>query len=115
MKIEVLYSADCPNYLGGLEMIREMLAETGIPAEVELVRVETPEDAVRLHFIGSPTVHIDGVDVEMYATFAPRAYGLGCRKYASDDGPSDWPSKRALRDSIEMGRLAELDMLSSCC
>jgi hypothetical protein len=81
MKIELLYFDGCPNYEALLPELRELLGEQGIiEEEVELRRVETVEDAERERFLGSPTVRIDGSDVE------PRAaerddYGLKCRLY----------------------------------
>lgn len=115
MKIEVLYSPDCPYYVMALQLVHEVLAETGITAQVELVRVETEDDARRLKFIGSPTVRVNDVDVETYVTFAARDFGLRCRLYADEDEALGWPGKRILRDSIEVGHLADMDMLSTCC
>lgn len=115
MKIEVLYSPDCPNYVAALALVHEVLAETGIQAQVELVRVETEDDARRLQFIGSPTVRVDGLDVEPYVTFTAKDFGLRCRLYAEDGQVLGWPGRRMLRDSIEMGQLAEMDMLFTCC
>lgn len=121
MKIEVLYSPECQDYVAALEAIYWALAETDIPARVELVRVESEEDAPRLEFIGSPTVRVDGVDVEPYMTFAAqgdpsdRPYGLRCRLYAEDGQAQGWPSERMVRDAVEVGYLAERDMLATCC
>lgn len=115
MKIEVLYSPECPNYVQTLALVHDVLAETGIPAQVELVRVETEDEARRLRFIGSPTVRVDGVDVEPYVTFAARDFGLRCRWYAEDGQVLGWPGRRMLQDTIEVGHLAEMDLLATCC
>lgn len=121
MKIEVLYSPDCPDYVMALELIHEILAESDIAARIELVRVATEEEARRLEFIGSPTVRVDGVDVEPNVTFATqrdrsvRPYGLRCRLYAEDGEALGWPGRRMLRHAIEVGHLAEMDMLATCC
>jgi len=115
MKIEVLYSPDCPDYIAALEAIYQVLADMDIRARIELIRVETDEDARRLRFIGSPTVRVDGVDVEPYVTFAAKDFGLRCRFYAEGGEALGWPSKRVLRDTIEVGYLAEMGMLAACC
>lgn len=118
MKIEVLYSPDCPHGVTALGLVHEVLAETGIEARVELVRVETEADARRLEFIGSPTVR---VDVEPHVTFAAmgdhagRPYGLRCRRYAEDGEALQWPGRGMLRDTIEVGHLAERGLLATCC
>lgn len=115
MEIEVLYSPDCPHYVTALQLVHEILAETGIAAQVELVRVETEDDAHRLEFVGSTTVRVDGVDVEPYVTFAAKDFGLRCRLYAEDGEVLSWPSQRMLRDTIEVCYLAEMGMLAACC
>ena len=45
MKIEVLYFDGCPAYRTAKKALREVLAEEGIEAEVELVAVNTDEEA----------------------------------------------------------------------
>ena len=115
MKIELLYTADCPGYVTAAELIRKVLSETGIPARLELVPVETQEQAQRLRFIGSPTVRVDGLDLDPYVTFAATDFGLRCRKYQDGHQERGWPSKRQLKDVIEVGWLAERGLLASCC
>ncbi len=123
MKIEILYMPECPHYLAALELVQEVLAATGISAEVELIRVETEADAHRLEFMGSPTVRVDGVDVEPHVTFASparqpaggRDFGLRCRSYAADGQARGWPGERMLRDTIEVAHLVEMGILVGCC
>lgn len=115
MKIEVLYIPGCPNYLPALELIYDILAETGIAAQVALVRVETEAEARRLKFIGSPTVRVDGLDAEPQVTFAAKDFGLRCRLYAEDGQMRGWPDRQTLRDMIEMGHLSEMGWLPTCC
>ena len=54
----------CPNYLGARELVERVAADLGIEAEVRLVEVQTPADAQRLRFLGSPTIRLNGRDVE---------------------------------------------------
>lgn len=115
MKIEVLYTPGCPDYIPALEVVYRALADSGIPALVKLVRVETEADARRLRFTGSPSVRVDGVDVQPYATFAIGDFGLGCRLYAEEGQAMGWPSERMVREAVEVGHLAEMDMLATCC
>lgn len=115
MKIEVLFSPGCPHYVAAIESIHEILAETGIAAQIELVPVETEDEARQLKLIGSPTVRVDGLDVETYVSFAAKDFGLRCRQYTEGGDVLDWPSRRMLRDTIEVGHLAELGLLAGCC
>ena len=64
MKIELLYFEGCPSYGELLPTLRELLASEGVKDEVEVRRVETPEEAEFEHFLGSPTVRINGEDVD---------------------------------------------------
>jgi hypothetical protein len=86
MRIELLYFDGCPNHAAFLPRLRELLARAGVPdARVRQHRMESEAAARREHFLGSPTLRIDGVDVDPGA--AERTdYGLKCRLYHSDEG-----------------------------
>jgi hypothetical protein len=64
MRIELLYFDGCPSCERFLPRLRELVAETAVGADIELRRVESAEAAVDERFLGSPTVRVDGVDVE---------------------------------------------------
>lgn len=115
MKIELLHSPGCNGATAALNLIREVMVETGIDAEVALIPVETEEEAQRLRFVGSPTVRVNDLDVEPYVTFAGQDFGLRCRTYVEDGKASSLPPRRVLRDAVEMGLLAEMDLLGTCC
>lgn len=115
MNVELLYTPDCPDYVHAAALIRMVLAETRIPARLKLIPVETEEQARRLRFIGSPTVRVDGLDLDPYVTFAATDFGRRCRKYLDGQHTRGWPSKRLLKDAIEVGWLAERGLLAACC
>ena len=79
-KVEVLYFKGCPNHQQTVELAREIVTELGVDVAVEQVEVRTLEDAARLRFLGSPSVHVDGVDIEAAAR-ASTAYAFACRTY----------------------------------
>jgi hypothetical protein len=83
-QIELLYFADCPHYQQALAMVRDALATAGITASVELVAVETPTEAERQHFYGSPTIRVDGMDIVSPDPTARPA--LACRIYRTTQG-----------------------------
>jgi hypothetical protein len=62
MKIEVLYFDGCLTYESAANTLRAVLAEEGMEAEVQLVAVNSDEEAGRLRFSGSPTIRVDGED-----------------------------------------------------
>jgi copper chaperone CopZ len=84
MKIEILYFDECPNHGPTAERVKEALQQEGLDAKV--VEVYVPDDgtARSLRFLGSPTVRIDGLDIEPSARLS-KEFGLMCRTY-SDRG-----------------------------
>jgi hypothetical protein len=85
MKVEVLYSDGCPSQEPLMPRLRELLAETGVDAPVELKHVESVEAAERERFLGSPTLRVNGRDVDP-AAGERTDFGLKCRLYPSADG-----------------------------
>ena len=90
MEVRLLYFDGCPHWTVAEERLRVALASIGSGGQaIEHVLVETPEDAERLGFIGSPTVVVDGRD--------PFAKGgeqsaLACRVYSTPQGPEGSPT-----------------------
>ena len=64
MRVSFLYYEDCPSHDLALERLREVMAEEGISSEVEVIKVETEEQARELRFIGSPTIRVDGQHID---------------------------------------------------
>ena len=94
MRVEVLFVPGCPNYEPAVERLKKVLVSEGLDVEVHGVPVNTGEDATTLMFPGSPTIRIDGEDVEREQTNAP---GLTCRLYANRTGV---PSEETLRLAV---------------
>ncbi len=94
MRAEVLFVPGCPNYEPARERLQGVLVSVGLDIEVHGVPVNTGEDAMALMFPGSPTIRIDGADVEPSQINAP---GLTCRLYANQTGV---PSEETLRLAV---------------
>ena len=84
--IEVLYFEGCPNLEPTLELARGVAKELGVDAAVRKVEVHDHEEAERLHFLGSPSVRVQGVDIEPGAD-ARTEYALSCRVYENSGVP----------------------------
>jgi hypothetical protein len=97
--IELLYFDGCPNHEAFVPHLRELLAQAAIDATIELRRVETIEDAERERFLGSPTVRVDGRDVDPGAQ-GRDDYGMKCRLYATDEGLRGTPLDAWILDAI---------------
>jgi hypothetical protein len=74
MKVELLTTQGCSNGARTAALLAEVLRELAPGTVVAEITVETPEEAARLGFPGSPTVRIDGRDIEPEA---PTSTGLG--------------------------------------
>ena len=94
MRIELLYFEDCPHYLPTLDRLREALRGADINVDVIEVEVTSAAAAERLRFIGSPTIRINGMDIEAGARSEQRV-GLACRRY-----PGDLPSEEIIRAAL---------------
>ena len=95
MRVSFLYYEECPSYDLALERLREVMDEEGIPNEVEVIKVESEEQARKLRFVGSPTICVDGQDIDPPSD---SRYALTCRAYRlADDRISPLPSKDMIR------------------
>lgn len=96
MKIEVLYLEGCPNYLPAIERLRAVLNEEGLTtAELFEIEVKDESAAQALKFWGSPTIRVNGADIEADLRHMP-ARGLACRRYLGGT-PSEEMIRVALR------------------
>jgi len=73
MKIQVLLSPGCSHGASALELVSLVVKENAPEAEVETILVETLEDASRWSFPGSPTIRVNGTDIQQPA---PKNFGL---------------------------------------
>ena len=87
MRIEVLDFRGCPNSGPTIDLVRRTAVTLGVRSPVETVEVLSLEDAVRLRFLGSPTVRVNGVDVEAAAR-GRSDFAMVCRLYGSSGMPS---------------------------
>jgi hypothetical protein len=85
MRIDFFFWADCPSHEQALERLREVMAEERLTAPIGITEVRDEQQAVELRFLGSPTIRIDGVDVDPTADQYDQ-YNLTCRIYTRPDG-----------------------------
>lgn len=99
MKVELFFWEGCPSYPEAEELLADVLRARGIESELERREVSTQEEAEQLHFPGSPTIRIDGRDVDEAGASAPPA--LNCRIYYLPDGRvSPVPSREQLEAAL---------------
>jgi hypothetical protein len=97
--IEVLYLRGCPHVDGLGEHIEQLVNQHGFHERVIWRCIHSDAHAQVEQFLGSPTVRVNGRDVEP-AAGQRRGYGLACRIYPGAAGvPSDKWILGALRKS----------------
>ncbi|CAN5885432.1 hypothetical protein BH23ACT11_BH23ACT11_15860 [soil metagenome] len=100
MRIDFLFFEDCPSHSQALARLRKVLAERAERAEISVTEVTTEEQALDLEFLGSPTIRIDGQDIDPILDHPN--YALSCRTYHLEDGRiSPLPSEGMIRRAIE--------------
>ncbi|MGH3070703.1 MAG: DF family (seleno)protein [Gaiellaceae bacterium] len=97
--MELLYLEGCPNHEAAAELVRRVAHATGIPVEIERVDVPDDEAAARLRFLGSPTIRVDGHDVEPGAD-ARTQFQHACRVYRTASGLRGAPYEAWVRDAL---------------
>lgn len=94
MLIELLYVPGCPNHEPALDKLREGMRSECVDVTVREIAVTNETMARSLSFPGSPTIRIDGRDIE---PSDESAVGLACRLYSNGTGvPSSEILKRAI-------------------
>jgi hypothetical protein len=100
MKIELLYLDDCPNWRQTWEDIATVLHGHHLVVDIDLIKVTSAEEAEQMAFSGSPTVRVDGFDVDPDAPTS--GFGLGYRIYAvEEDEPEERPPKEWIAAALE--------------
>ena len=99
MKVDVLYFSGCPNHVPAVERVREALRDEGLMGEIVEIEVADPETAQHMKFLGSPSIRVDGLDIETEARSA-KEFGLMCRTYAVNGRREGLPSSDMLRRAI---------------
>jgi hypothetical protein len=97
--VELLYFDGCPNHEALVPHLEQLLRTAGIPVEIALRNVPDDTAAQRERFLGSPTVRVDGRDVEPGAEDRDD-YGLKCRLYRTDAGLRGAPLDEWILDAL---------------
>jgi hypothetical protein len=81
-----------------------ILAEQGVNDPVEEIEVPDRGTAEALAFPGSPSIRIDGTDVE--SSQSPQGPAFACRTYVIDGRLSGVPADASIRHAIQRAREA---------
>ncbi len=99
MRVELLYWDGCPSFAEARELLADALAARGITEPIVEREIVSHDDAVGAHFPGSPTIRLDGVDIDPAG--ADTRFSLTCRTYRLPDGRvSPVPSRQQLEEAL---------------
>lgn len=98
--VELLWWRGCPSWERALQILRTEMTAVGLdPGTIEVSEVETDADAERRGFPGSPTIRINGRDIQPLGSAEP--HGLMCRVYHLRDGRvSPLPDPADVREAL---------------
>jgi hypothetical protein len=97
--IEVLYVQDCPHHQATLALVERVRADVGIDTELRTSLIPDQAAADQAQFPGSPTVRVDGQDVEPGSEPAAE-YIVGCRLYRLEHRFASQPEERWIRQAL---------------
>jgi hypothetical protein len=102
-RVELLWWEGCPSHPQALADLRAAMSEVGLdPAAIDVREVATDEQAGAERFPGSPTIRVQGRDVQPPGEDEPVA--LTCRIYRLRDGRvSPTPDPEDVRAALRRG------------
>ena len=99
VRVEILWFEGCPNHERARSVVQSVLDARGLRIPIASVRIEDDAAARALKFPGSPTVRIDGIDVEP-AFIDSGDYSLRCRLYRTGEGPRGLPEPAWIEQAL---------------
>ncbi len=99
MKIEFLYSKSTGRGKEAEEALKQALEATELTVDVIYTEVTDSEDAKTKKFLGSPSIRVEGIDVE-YGDREPDEYQAGTRYYNTPQGWKPFPHARLIANTI---------------
>jgi hypothetical protein len=104
MQVSFLYWPDCPSHDKGLLDLQTALAAEGVETDIEIIEINSEEDARANRFVGSPSFRLNGRDIDPEGEKG-QPYYLNCRIYHTDNGRvSPLPTINQLRQAVRTAR-----------
>jgi hypothetical protein len=100
LHVEFLYFRGCPNHEAARKLLVEVLRENKIKITLHNMRIESHDEAVARRFLGSPTIRINGMDVEPGAE-RRTDFGMQCRVYFVNGRFSGMPGKAMIQAALQ--------------
>jgi hypothetical protein len=97
--VTLLWFNDCPGHESARQIVADIVGRVAPDATIEDVDASSVAVAVALRFPGSPTVRVDGVDIEP-GFVDPGDYTPRCRLYRTATGLTGLPDPRWLEEAL---------------
>ncbi len=97
--IEILFFAGCRNFGPAVELAERVVADLGVDAHIQQVEVDSADEAQRLRFLGSPSIHVNGQDIEPDAG-GRTDFAVSCRLYGDSGIPASDLLESAVRAAV---------------
>ena len=105
MLIRVMTFEGCPNCETTRYLVEETVRELHLGADIEAIQIKNEEEAIGYGFLGSPTIQVDGQDIEVNRR-GERA-SFSCRVYRTPRGISGVPPKDLLLEALKKAASSE--------
>jgi hypothetical protein len=103
MHFQLIWFEGCPNHVVARTLLKAVLSDRGIDSEIEDIDASDPATATALRFAGSPTIRVDGRDIEPgfvdAGDYTPR-----CRLYQTTAGLQGVPERAWIEAMIGAAR-----------
>jgi hypothetical protein len=96
IKVEFLYFKSCPSHTQALENLRAALRESNTNADLVLINVDSDQKAQKVGFQGSPSIRINGKDLEGRG----EGSNFSCRLYHINGKSTTVPSKEFIMERL---------------
>jgi len=96
--VEILYTDECPFWKEALKLIESVVRESRMEISIKNTKVSSVTEAKRLKFPGSPTVRINGVDIDP-AVKETEGY-VGCRIYRYKGRMYEYPPREMIKSAL---------------
>jgi len=100
----ILTFEGCPNAQPTFQLVLQTARELGLDAKIKQISVNDQDEAEKLHFLGSPTVQINGCDVEVSRRLD--AASFSCRVYRTPFGNRGVPPNEMIVEAIHEAQRA---------
>lgn len=92
-EIEFLYFEGCPNWIPAYQTLENVAARLAPDAAIRKICIESDHHAQKEYFQGSPSIRVDGVDLQGLNN---EPAGMSCRMYRASATPPEWMIEAAI-------------------